>query len=104
MAGTKTGSEPKTEPMTNAGVITQPEAKTEPVSRRDIAALLKTPLGDVLLTGLLNNPDDAGRLIAQRIIQTEARTSAENTPETTPKLKPEANAKTPPALAPKAAE
>jgi H+-transporting ATPase len=104
MAGTKTGSEPKTEPMTNAGVITQPEAKTEPVSSRDIAALLKTPLGDVLLTGLLNNPDDAGRLIAQRIIQTEARTSAENTPETTPKLKPEANAKTPPALAPKAAE
>ena len=70
----------------------------------DIAALLKTPLGDVLVAGLLKDPEDAGRLIAQGIMQTEARISAAHTPDTTPEPKPEAKAKTPPAPAPKAAE
>jgi hypothetical protein len=70
----------------------------------DIAALLKTPLGDVLISGLLKNPEDAGRLIAQGITQTKARIAAANTPEAAPDPEPEADAETPPALTPKAAE
>jgi H+-transporting ATPase len=86
----------------NAGSQTEVKAEPEPVSRSDIAALLKMPLGDVLMAGLLENPDEAGRLIAQSITQTEARIVTENTLEAAPEPKPDA--KTLPALTPKAAE
>ena len=86
----------------NAGSQTEVKAEPEPVSRSDIAALLKMPLGDVLMAGLLENPDEAGRLIAQSITQTEARIVTENTPEAAPEPKPDA--KTPPVMTPKAAE
>ena len=88
----------------------------KPNTRADLAALLNTSLGDVLVTGLLKDPEDAGRLIAAAITQAEARTAAAKAPETRaeaqtafkaePKAKPEtdAKAKTPPALTPKAAE
>ena len=56
------------------------------------------------MSGLLKNPEDAGRLIAQGIMQTEARIAAANTPEAAPEPEPEAKAGTPPALTPKAAE
>ena len=107
-------ADPKAEPEAKAAP--EPEARTEPtaepkakaepepVASSGIAALLKTPLGDVLVAGLLKDPQEAGRLIAQGIMQTEARISAANTPDTTPEPRPEAKAKTPPAPTPKAAE
>jgi len=99
-----TEPEAKVEPKADADARPHPVAEPEPLASSDIAALLNTPLGDVLVAGLLKDPEDAGRLIAQGIMQTEARISAANTPDTTPEAKPEAKAKTPPAPAPKAAE
>ena len=95
---------PEPESGTNPKAGSKPETMVapEPLASRDIAALLKTPLGDVLMSGLLKNPEDAGHLIAQGIMQIEARIAATNTHEAAPE--PEAKAETPPALTPKAAE
>ena len=56
------------------------------------------------MAGLVKDPEDAGRLIAQGIIQTEARIAAAKAPEAETEPEPEAKAKTPPASTPKAAE
>jgi H+-transporting ATPase len=114
--------EAKTEPIPDANVRPQPEAKAcptadagaaarsdanarlQPEAEADVAALLSTTFGDVLVTGLLKDPEDAGRLIAQGIIQTKARIAAARTHETPTGSEPEAKAKTPPAPAPETAE
>jgi H+-transporting ATPase len=94
----------KDEPGSKAKDEAIPEAKdeTRPVSGADVAALLNTPLGDVLVAGLLKDPEDAGRLIAQGIIQTEARIVAAKPPEAAPE--PETTTTTLPSAMPKGAE
>jgi hypothetical protein len=95
----KTAAEPKSQAHDEPG----PDVKVQPVSSADVAALLNTPFGDVLVAGLIGDPEDAGRLIAQGVVQTNARiAAAKKVPEVTPE--PAAGSETAPAAAPKAAE
>ena len=59
----------------------QPEAEPKPEAKSDVAALLNTKFGEILVAALVKDPEDAGRLIAQGIIQTEARIAAAKVPE-----------------------
>ncbi len=69
-------------------------------------------LGDLLVAGLIKDPEDAGRMIAAAVTQAEAPIAAAKAPETgaAPKAKTEAapkpsvKAKTPPDPTPQAAE
>ena len=69
-------------------------------------------LGDLLVAGLIKDPEDAGRMIAAAITQAEAPTAAAKAPENeaAPKAKTEAvsklsiKAKAPPDPTPQAAE
>jgi H+-transporting ATPase len=47
------------------------EADPKPDDRPDIATLLNTTLGDVLLAGIIKNPGAAGRIIAEALSQAE---------------------------------
>jgi H+-transporting ATPase len=96
--------EPEAEPKPEAKPELQPavEAEPKPEAKADVAALLNTTFGEILVAGLIKDPEDGGRLIAQGIIQTEARIAAAKAPEAEPE--PEAKAKTPPASTPNAAE
>ncbi len=67
------------------------EAKTRPKPEADIdvATLMNTPLGDVLLDGLLKDPEDAGRIIAKAINQAEGHMATAKATETKVEPKPE---------------
>ena len=105
-AKTEAEVEPKPEakPDREPAAEAQPEAEPKSEAKPDVAALLNTTFGEILVAGLVKDPEDAGRLIAQGIIQTEARIAAENAPEAEAEPQPEAKAKTPSASTPKAAE
>ena len=74
--------------------------------------MLDTSLGDLLVAGLVKDPEDAGRMIAAAVTQAEAPIAAAKAPETeaAPKAKTEAapkpsvKAKAPPDPTPQAAE
>ncbi|MGD0635004.1 MAG: hypothetical protein ABSA13_12110 [Beijerinckiaceae bacterium] len=77
------------------------------------ATLLNTSLGDLLLAGLVKDPEDAGRIIAAAITQAKAPIAAakapetkaeEPEPETEVEPKPGAKAKTPPDTTPPTAK
>ena len=88
----------KAEPEPEAKAAPQPEAKAEPKPETEpkpeaeagVARLLNTSLGDLLLAGLVKDPEDAGRIIAAAITQAEAPNATAKTPETEaePRLKP----------------
>ena len=101
-AGPRPEAKPEPQPAAEAKpeVKAKPEAEPKPEAKPDVAALLNTTFGEILVAGLGKDPEDAGRLIAQGIIQTEARIAAAKVPE----AEPEAKAKTPPVATPKAAE
>ena len=91
------------EPQPAAETKVKPETEPKPEAKADVAALLNTTLGEILVAGLINDKEDAGRLIARGIIQTEARIAGAKAPEA--EAEPEAKAKTTPsAPTPKAAE
>jgi H+-transporting ATPase len=94
----------ETEPKPEAEPEAKAEAEPKPEAKPDAAALLNTTFGEILVAGLVKDPEDAGRLIAQGIIQTEARIAGAKVPEAETEPEPEAKAKTPPASTPKAAE
>ena len=98
----ETKPEAKPEPQPAAEAKPETEAEPKPEAKPDVAALLNTTFGEILMAGLVKDPEDAGRLIAKGIIQTEARIAAAKAPEAAPEPEPEA--KTPPASTPKAAE
>ncbi len=97
-------------------------AKTEPKSEAntDVATLMNTSLGDVLLAGLAKDPQSVGRIVAQAINQAETpiavakahQVEAELTPEAKPEPhpaakaapEPQAKAKTPSASTPQVAK
>jgi H+-transporting ATPase len=99
----------KAAPPTETKAAPQPEAKAESKSRADTggAALLKTPLGDLLVAGLVKDPEDAGRVIAAAIArapsvvpkasaaEAEAEPRPEPKAETKAEAKPDAETKTP---------
>jgi H+-transporting ATPase len=93
---------PEAKPEPQPAAEAKPEAEPKPEAKADVATLLNTTFGEILVAGLLKDPEDAGRLIAQGIIQTEVRIAAVKAPET--EAEPEPVAKTPPAATPKAAE
>jgi H+-transporting ATPase len=98
--------EAKPEPQPAAEAKPGAEAEPKPEAKADVAALLNTTFGEILVAGLVKDPEDAGRLIAQGIIRTEARIAAAKAPEAeaAPEPEPEAKAKTPSASTPKADE
>jgi len=91
-------------PEIHAEVRPEVNAETRPKPSANVAALLNTTFGDVLVAGLLKDPEDAGRLIAQGIVEIEARIASAKTPDAVAGSKPEAEAGTPPAGTPKAVE
>ena len=143
-AETAAAPEAKAEPQPEARAEPKPEAKAEPqpeaknrasarceaastgnqarklsrsrTAKAELATLLNTSLGDLLVAGLVKDPEDAGRLIAAAITQAEAPTAAAKAPEPRaeaqtafkagPKAKPEpdAKAKTPSDVTPQAAK
>jgi H+-transporting ATPase len=110
----------KAEPEPEAKVAPQPEPKAEPNPETEpnpegqtgVANLLDMSLGDLLVAGLVKDPEDAGRMIAAAITQAEAPVAAAKAPETEaePKAeteagpKPSVKAKAPPDPTPQAAE
>ncbi len=84
--------EAKTEPKPEAKAGPQPDAEPEPQAKSDAATLLNTSLGDLLVAGLLKDPEDAGRIIAAAITQAEASTAAAKAPEPEAKAGPQPDA------------
>ena len=75
--------EAKSEPEPEAKPVPKPEAKDEPKpetepkpeAKVDVATLLNTSLGDLLVAGLIKDPEDAGRIIAAALNQTSGATA-----------------------------
>jgi H+-transporting ATPase len=101
-AKTEGERKPEGKPEPQPAADAKPEAEPKPEAKADVAALLNTTLGEILVAGLVKDTEDAGRLIAQGIIQTEARIAAAKAPEA--EAEPEPEAKRPPTSMPKAAE
>ena len=86
-AGQPSASESKPE----AKAKPRPEAKDEPQrkpeaepkleARAGVAALLNSSLGDLLVAGLVKDPEDAGRMIAAAITQAATPDQAAKAPE-----------------------
>ena len=104
--------EAKAAPQAEARAEPKPQAEPKPEPKASAAALLNTSLGDLLVAGFVKDPEDAGRVIAAAITQTEppdasakaAETRAAPAAETEAEPKPGAKAKAPPDPTPKAAE
>ena len=110
----------KAAPQSEAKATAEPKPETEPKPKANTGAatLLNTSLGDLLLAGLVKDPEDAGRIIAAAMTEAEAPTAAAKAPE--PKAEtqtvvkaesgpeaesePDAKAKTPSDVARQAAE
>ncbi len=75
--------EAKAEPKPEAKAAPQPEAKAEPKpeANTNVATLMNTTLGDVLLAGLAKDPESVGRIVAQAINQAETPIAAAKAPE-----------------------
>ncbi len=88
-AATKPEAGPKPEPSadskpdakTTAKPEPAPEAQAKPQADTDVAALLDMSLGDLLVAGLIKDPEDAGRVIAAAISQAKAPVAAPKPPE-----------------------
>jgi len=102
--------EAKTAPQPDTKVEAKPEAEPKPPANAGVAALLNTSLGDLLVAGLVKDPEDAGRIIAAAITQAEAPVAAPKARETDAEssaksnLQADGETKTPTDVAPKAAE
>ena len=77
--------EAKAQPKPDAKDESPPETKAEPEpeTQAGVAALLNRTLGDLLVAGLVKDPEDAGRMIAAAIAQTQAPVAAPKAPEGT---------------------
>jgi hypothetical protein len=75
--------EAKAAPQADAKVAppAQVKAGPEPDDNTDVAKLMNTTLGDVLLAGVLKDPQGAGRIIAEAITHAETPIAAAKTPE-----------------------
>ena len=72
------------DPVSKLPVKVEPQSavKAEPDHETNTGAktLMNTTLGDILVAGILKDPEDAGRLIADGIVQTKARIDAAKSP------------------------
>jgi hypothetical protein len=114
--------ENKAEPAPEAKAAPQPDAKAapaaeaktapEPDDNADVKKLMNTTLGDVLLAGVLKDPQVAGRIIAEAITHAETPIAAAKTledkvgpkSETAAEAKDETKAKAPANLTSKIAK
>jgi ribonuclease E len=104
--------EAKTEPRPEAKAERKSEAEPKPEAKAGVAALLNTSLGDLLVAGVVKDPDDAKRIIAAAITQAATPDAAAKDPERRPEPKtetevepkPGTKAKAPPDSTPQAAE
>src|SRR5208283_4378928 len=94
----------KAAPQPEAKAEPKPETEPKPEAKAGIATLLDRSLGDLLLAGLVKDPEDAGRMIAAAITQAEAPIAAAKAPETEVEPEPGDKAKAPPDATPAAAE
>jgi hypothetical protein len=111
---TAAGPETKAAAETSAGVDQKSEAHAEPNQEASIgiAKLINTTLGDILLAGVLKDPEGAGRIIAEAISHAGAPGAAMTATERdgTPGVKsnaepqPDAMAKAPSASTPATAK
>ena len=98
--------EAKSAPQPDAKVEAKSEAEQKPPGSAGVTALLNTSLGDLLVAGLVKDPEDAGRVIAATITEAEARVAAPKAPETDAESparsgpRPDGKAKTPIDLVP----
>ena len=94
--------EAKTVPQRDAKVEAKPETEPKRDAKADLATLLNTSLGDLLVAGLVKDPEDAGRIIAAAVSQAQASITAPQATETDaePKAKPQGKAE--PAAKPEA--
>jgi len=98
-------AEAKAEPEAAANTATdEPDANAQPAANTGAATLLNRTLGDLLVAGLIKDPEDAGRIIAAAIGQAQMPIAAPKTPEAEVESEPEAKANTLPAPKPKATE
>ena len=93
-------------PQSDAKPASKPEAKAEPKpdAKAGVAAALNMSLGDLLVAGLVEDPEDAGQVIAAAIAQAEAPNETAKKPETEAAPKPSVKAKAPRDPTPQAAE
>ena len=91
-------------PEAKAEPKAETKAEPKPQANTGVATLLDMSLRDLLVAGLVKDPEDAGRIIAAAITQAEARIAVAKAPEAKPEPEPEAKAKTPSASTPKNAE
>jgi hypothetical protein len=95
-AKTEPQPEAKAEPEAKAGakpeakVESKPEAELKPQSNASTATLLNTSLGDLLVAGLIKDPEDAGRIIAAAITQAGKSIAAAKAPVADAEPQPEA--------------
>jgi H+-transporting ATPase len=82
----------------------QPDAESKSQAKTNVATLLNTSLGDLLVAGLIKDPEDARRIIAAAITQAEASGAAAKAPDADAEAKPEAEAEAPPDSTPKNAK
>jgi hypothetical protein len=80
----KAGAKPE------AKVESKPEAEPKPQSNASTATLLNTSLGDLLVAGLIKDPEDAGRIIAAAITQAGKSIAAAKAPVADAEPQPEA--------------
>ena len=107
-AGSKSGDDAQPEPEGKAEPIPTAVPAPQPSGNAELAALVGTSLGDIILAAVLKDPERAGRLVAQAITEAESPNTGGKPPEpkTEPKAepKPEAKADAPETPTPRAAE
>ena len=84
--------EAKAAPQPEAKAEPKPETEPKPQAQTGVATLLDMSLGDLLLAGLIKDPEDAGRIIAAAITQADTPSATAKTPETKAEPKAETEA------------
>jgi H+-transporting ATPase len=77
----ETKPETKAEPKPDADAEPDPKVEPQPEAHTGGAALLDRTLGDILLAGLVKDPEDAGRIIAAAITQAGAPPATAHSPD-----------------------
>ena len=95
-AATKSEAKPeaKAEPKVETKATLQPKAEAEPKPQANTGAatMLNTSLGDLLVAGLVKDPEDAGRVIAAAIAEAPSVVAKAPTTEAEAELKTEPKA------------
>ena len=90
--------QPEAKPEANVEVKAQPDAKSQPSPKAepipeisdDVTTLMNTTIGDVLLAGVLKDPEAAGQIVAEAISKAEGTLADAKAPQAPagPKSKP----------------